>query len=267
MGSWWVRRGGDGGVVGGSGSCLLYPSCFYSEQGLACSCLVWCCWIWSLLASCNQACGVILHLIRQSCSQPWPLLRDRWFIFLCCARERRDCKVASEVKLLLPLPPVKSLAPSLLWPLGGDVLPQIWMDAGWSAVWHSPVTGVIPMPSIVPACHWFEGIAASLGVLSSRSDHFSILWLHFSNSALQCMLSWQWIEEACHSSNVYLPFSVPPFKHMVLSRTFILGSRFLPSLSYQGLGSLCLFKNLLGSLLGSLLWISQPGITHVPCYC
>lgn len=157
MGSWWVRRGGDG--KGGSGSCLLYPSCFYSEQGLACSCLVWCCWIWSLLASCNQACGVILHLIRQSCSKPWPLLRDRWFIFLCCAQERRDCKVASEVKLLLPLPPVKSLAPSLLWPLGGLALPQIWMDAGWSAVWHSPVVnGVIPMPSVVPACHWSKAL-------------------------------------------------------------------------------------------------------------
>lgn len=251
----------------GTGSWLLHPSCFHSEQGLACSCLVWCCWIWSLLASSNQACGVILHLIRQSRSKPWPLLRDRWFIFLCCAQERRDCKVALEVKLPLPLPPVKPPPPCLRWPLGGDVLLQIWMDAGWSVVWHSPVSGVIPMPSVVPACYWFEGIDPSLGVLSSRSAPFGILWLHFSNIALQCMHSWQWIEKACRSSNIYLPFPVPPFEHMVLSRTFILGSPFLPSLFYQGLSSLWLFKNLLGSLPRSLLWISQSGITHVPCYC
>lgn len=170
MGSWWVRRGGDQGW-----GWLLHPPCFYSEQGLACSCLVWCCCIWSLLASCNQVCGVSLHLIRQSCSKLWPLLRDGWFIFLCCAQESRDCRVTSEVKLLFPLHPVKSLASCLLWPLGGDVLLQIWVNAGWSLVWHSVEDGVIPVPSVLPACHGFDGMAPLLGVFSTSAPEVTTL--------------------------------------------------------------------------------------------
>lgn len=68
------------------------------------SCLVWYCRIWSLWACSNQTCGVILHLIRQSCNKPWPLPFEGGFIYFCCAQERREYKVIWEVKLPFACP-------------------------------------------------------------------------------------------------------------------------------------------------------------------
>ena len=68
--------------------------------------LVWCCWNWSQWAPSNQTCGVIAHLIRQPCSKPWSLPFEGWFIFLCCAQERRDCRVIWEVNYSCPPTPL-----------------------------------------------------------------------------------------------------------------------------------------------------------------